>query len=193
MELSVWVQNNFCVEARSKWTLYHCFSTRQTFNEKKHLQGHRAHTHTENNATSSPPQIILSNCSLTPAVSEHFPRVHSHNQTTKGDQSTRKTKHTPAPPPYLPLCPALQHLPWRPKALCHLLVSLGSTCCSWNAKPEIFLYSVWVTRKKRWEGMNPTELLTQINLFILFLLYLRVLCLLLRSFNILGEAVWGAI
>lgn len=51
----------------------------------------RAYTHAHtNNATSSLPQIILSNSSLTPAVREHFPRVRSHNQTTEGDQSTRK-------------------------------------------------------------------------------------------------------
>lgn len=154
MELSVWVQNNFCVEARSKWTLYttaflpgrHLMrrsTCRDT--EHSHTRTHTTtpHTHTENNATSSPPQIILSNCSLTPAVSEHFPRVHSHNQTTKGDQSTRKTKLTPAPHPYLPLCPALQHLPWRPKALCHLLVIMGSTCCSWNVKTDSLVWQRW--------------------------------------------------
>lgn len=55
----------------------------------------RAYTHAHtNNATSSLPQIILSNSSLTPAVREHFPRVRSHNQTTEGDQSTRKAKLT---------------------------------------------------------------------------------------------------
>lgn len=74
----------------------HYISIRQAFNEKKHTLRGRAftHTHTQNNATPSPPQIILSNISLTPAVREHFPRVRSYNQTTEGDQSTRKTKLT---------------------------------------------------------------------------------------------------
>lgn len=59
-----------------------------------HCADVHSHTHTQNNATPSPPQIILSNISLTPAVREHFPRVRSYNQTTEGDQSTRKTKLT---------------------------------------------------------------------------------------------------
>lgn len=100
---------------------------RPTFNEK-HTRDivsartrQHAHAHKIMQLTSSPPQIILSNSSLTPAVSEHFPRVHSHNQTTKGDQSTRKTKLTHQKisllPPSLP-CSFFK----TPKVLCHLLV-----------------------------------------------------------------------
>lgn len=59
-----------------------------------HCADVHSYTHTQNNATPSPPQIILSNISLTPAVREHFPRVRSYNQSTEGDQSTRKTKLT---------------------------------------------------------------------------------------------------
>lgn len=131
MEPSVQVQNNFCVLPCSKWLQY-SFPIRPTFNEKNHTHGIVStmipqHTQTHTNKimqlTSLVPQIILSNSSLTPAVSEHFPRVHSHNPTTEGDQSTRKTKLTHQKilllPPSLP-CSLLK----TPKVLCHLLVIL---------------------------------------------------------------------
>lgn len=140
------VKNNFCVVLCSQMnTIQHYISIRQTFNEKKHTLSGRAcahtHTRTQNNATSSPPQIILSNSSLTPAVREHFPRVRSHNQTTEGDQSSRKTKLTKRS--LSPSLPALHShsllFPERPKVLCHLLATLENTFFFINKRPQTCL------------------------------------------------------
>ncbi len=139
-------------------TIEHYISIWKTFNEEKrtlsrcvctHTNTHthkHTHMHTQNNATSSPPQIILSNSSLTPAVREHFPRVGSHNQTTEGDQSTRKTKLTKRS-----LCLSLSALlshssfPWRPKVLCHLLATLGNAFFKNQLKATFFFVPLVVS------------------------------------------------
>lgn len=171
--LSVTIWSTVCKSSQlcSKWTIQHYISIRQTFNEKKHTLSRHARTHkrTQNNPASSPPQIILSNSSLTPAVREHFPRVRSHNQTTEGDQSTRKTKLTKRS---LSLSALLSHslcFTWRPKVLCHLLATFENTFFSINKRPQTSLSSLF--HWSCWLIFSFSVIPSLSNTFALLLLY----------------------
>lgn len=115
----------------------HYISIRQTFNQKMHIL--RSHTHTHN-VTPSLPQIILSNISLTPAVREHFPRVRPYNQTTEGNQSTRKTKLTKRSRSLSALLFCSFSLPERPKVLCHLLATTKTALFYYQADTDMIVF-----------------------------------------------------
>lgn len=88
----------------------------------------RAQLHTQKTATSSPPQIIWSRSSLTPAVREHIPRVCSHNHTTKGDQSPGRVERTQKD--LFPFLPFFPHFPedQRCSAICWPPLELRVYC-----------------------------------------------------------------
>lgn len=119
-------------------------SIRQTFNDKMHILRSHTHTHT-NNATPSLPQIILSSISLTPAVREHFPRVRPYNQTTEGNQSTRKTKLTKKSRSLSALLFCSFSLPERPKVLCHLLATIKTALSYYQADTDMIVFVVILT------------------------------------------------
>lgn len=93
-----------------------------------HCAAVHAHTdaHTHIHKIMQPPQIILSNSSLTPAVREHFPRVRSYNQTL--GEISQPGKLNSQKDIFLshPRSPALS-FPKRPKVLRHLLATLENT------------------------------------------------------------------